>query len=218
MEHITLPSAKALNLPFCSAARAGDFLFLSGAIGNRPGTMTLVEGGLSSQARQAMENIGEVLGPAGSDSPILSSSPSCSPTCGGGPSSTPSISVTSTRTGSRRARPSARAGSRSAAKSKSNASPTGQRPPQLDAHHRDQPSIEAPVRAERKWVSERWRRQRRRAPEAALHCIARLRPFRLRRPLSGRNGIRRTQAQRTRRASSPRSTVPALASCWPRRR
>ena len=65
MEHITLPSAKALNLPFCSAARAGDFLFLSGAIGNRPGTMTLVEGGLSSQARQAMENIGEVLGACG---------------------------------------------------------------------------------------------------------------------------------------------------------
>jgi 2-iminobutanoate/2-iminopropanoate deaminase len=65
MQHVTLPSAKALHLPFCSAVRAGDFLFLSGAIGNRPGTMNLVEGGLSAQARQAMENIGEVLGACG---------------------------------------------------------------------------------------------------------------------------------------------------------
>ena len=37
MQHITLPSAKALELPFSSAVRAGDYLFLSGAIGNRPG-------------------------------------------------------------------------------------------------------------------------------------------------------------------------------------
>src|ERR1700689_1963634 len=65
MQHITLSSAKALHLPFCSAVRAGDFLFLSGAIGNRPGTMNLVEGGLQAQARQAMENIGEVLGACG---------------------------------------------------------------------------------------------------------------------------------------------------------
>ncbi len=61
METITLPSMKALGLPFCSAARAGDFLYLSGAIGNRAGTMTLVEAGLAAQASQAMENIGEVL-------------------------------------------------------------------------------------------------------------------------------------------------------------
>jgi 2-iminobutanoate/2-iminopropanoate deaminase len=65
MEHIALPSAKALGLPFCFAVRAGDFLFLSAAIGNRPGTMTLVEGGFSAQSRQAMENIGEVLGACG---------------------------------------------------------------------------------------------------------------------------------------------------------
>ena len=61
METVILPSMKTLGLPFCSAARAGDFLYLSGAIGNRPGTMTLVEGGLSAQANQAMENLGEVL-------------------------------------------------------------------------------------------------------------------------------------------------------------
>jgi 2-iminobutanoate/2-iminopropanoate deaminase len=73
METITLPSANALGLPFSSAVRADDFLYLSGAIGNKPGTMTLVEDGLPAQARQAMENIGEVLRePAASDSPMRS--------------------------------------------------------------------------------------------------------------------------------------------------
>src|SRR5271157_3047663 len=61
MDHIILPSGRTLGLPFSQAVRAGDFLFLSGAIGNRPGTLTLVEGGLAAQARQTMKNIGEVL-------------------------------------------------------------------------------------------------------------------------------------------------------------
>ncbi len=61
MEHIILASARTLGLPFSQAVRAGDFLFVSGAIGNGPGTLTLVEGGLAAQARQTMENIGEVL-------------------------------------------------------------------------------------------------------------------------------------------------------------
>ena len=51
MEFITLPSAKTLGLPLSSAVRAGEFLYLSGAVGNKPGTMTLVEGGLCAQAR-----------------------------------------------------------------------------------------------------------------------------------------------------------------------
>jgi 2-iminobutanoate/2-iminopropanoate deaminase len=65
MEHLILPSAQPLRLPFSQAVRAGDFLFLSGAIGAKPGTLTLVEGGLIAQARQAMENIGEVLRASG---------------------------------------------------------------------------------------------------------------------------------------------------------
>jgi 2-iminobutanoate/2-iminopropanoate deaminase len=60
-----LPSARTLGLPFSQAVRAGDFLFLSGSIGNRPGTLTLVEGGLAAQAHQTMENIGEVLKASG---------------------------------------------------------------------------------------------------------------------------------------------------------
>ncbi len=61
MEHITLPAFRTHGLPFSQAVRAGDFLFLSGAIGNRPGTLTLVEGGFAGQARQTMENVGQVL-------------------------------------------------------------------------------------------------------------------------------------------------------------
>ena len=33
MEHVISPSAQPLRLPFSQAVRAGDFLFLSGAIG-----------------------------------------------------------------------------------------------------------------------------------------------------------------------------------------
>jgi hypothetical protein len=50
MATITVPSMNALGLPFCSAARAGDLLCLSGAIGNQPGAMALVEGGFAAGA------------------------------------------------------------------------------------------------------------------------------------------------------------------------
>ena len=51
------PSPGGGNLPFSEAVRAGDFLFLSGEIGRRPGTTELVPGGLQAEARQAMENV-----------------------------------------------------------------------------------------------------------------------------------------------------------------
>ncbi len=52
---------KGLGLPFSAAVRVGDMLYLSGALGNLPGTLTLAEGGMAGQARQTMENIGAVL-------------------------------------------------------------------------------------------------------------------------------------------------------------
>ncbi len=61
MQFIASPDDAALGLPFSAAVRVGDMLHLSGAIGNKPGTLTLVEGGLGAQARQAMDNIGLVL-------------------------------------------------------------------------------------------------------------------------------------------------------------
>ena len=61
MQFIASPTDAALGLPFCAAVRVGDMLYLSGAIGNRPGTLTLVEGGIAAEAAQAMRNIGAVL-------------------------------------------------------------------------------------------------------------------------------------------------------------
>jgi 2-iminobutanoate/2-iminopropanoate deaminase len=61
MEFFTSPAAKAAKLPFSQAVRVGDVLYLSGAVGNVPGTLELVPGGMEGQARQTMENIRAVL-------------------------------------------------------------------------------------------------------------------------------------------------------------
>ena len=61
MEFINSPAAKALKLPFSQAVRVGDVLYLSGALGNKPGTLELVPGGMAAEARQTMENIGAAL-------------------------------------------------------------------------------------------------------------------------------------------------------------
>jgi reactive intermediate/imine deaminase len=61
MEFINAPAAKAAGLPFSQAVRVGDVLHLSGCLGNRPGTLELVPGGMEAEARQTMENIGAVL-------------------------------------------------------------------------------------------------------------------------------------------------------------
>jgi reactive intermediate/imine deaminase len=54
-----LNSGKVLptNLPFSEAVRVGNTLYLSGQIGNVPGTLELVSGGVEEQTRQVMENI-----------------------------------------------------------------------------------------------------------------------------------------------------------------
>jgi reactive intermediate/imine deaminase len=61
MEYINSPATKAVKLPFSQAVRVGDVLYLSGALGNKPGTLELVPGGMAAEARQTMENIGAVL-------------------------------------------------------------------------------------------------------------------------------------------------------------
>ena len=65
MQFIASPDDSALGLPFSAAVRVGDMLYLSGALGNRPGTLELVEGGIAAEARQAMDNIGRVLASCG---------------------------------------------------------------------------------------------------------------------------------------------------------
>lgn len=46
-----------MQLPFSDAVRVGDMLYLSGKIGNIPGTSQLAEGGITGETRQALENI-----------------------------------------------------------------------------------------------------------------------------------------------------------------
>lgn len=65
MQFFASPDDAALGLPFSAAVRVGDLLYLSGVIGNSPGTLTLAEGGISGQARQAMDNMGRVLAACG---------------------------------------------------------------------------------------------------------------------------------------------------------
>ena len=46
-----------MQLPFSDAVRVGNMLYLSGKIGNIPGTAQLAEGGIAGETRQALENI-----------------------------------------------------------------------------------------------------------------------------------------------------------------
>jgi len=61
MQFINSSAAKTAKLPFSQAVRVGDVLYLSGALGNVPGKLELVPGGMEAEARQTMENIGAVL-------------------------------------------------------------------------------------------------------------------------------------------------------------
>ncbi len=54
------------GLPFSTAVRVGDVLYLSGQIGTLPGTRDLALGGVAAETRQTLENIKAVLEYAGS--------------------------------------------------------------------------------------------------------------------------------------------------------
>jgi 2-iminobutanoate/2-iminopropanoate deaminase len=49
------------DLPFTEAVRAGDFIFLSGQIGDDPATGKVVPGGIQAEARQTLKHIKEAL-------------------------------------------------------------------------------------------------------------------------------------------------------------
>jgi len=61
MEFYTAPDAREAGLPFSQAVRLGDVLYLSGALGNVPGKLERVPGGLEAETRQTMANIASVL-------------------------------------------------------------------------------------------------------------------------------------------------------------
>ena len=45
------------GLPFSQSVRVGEVVYLSGQLGNKPGTLELVPGGMEAETRQTMENI-----------------------------------------------------------------------------------------------------------------------------------------------------------------
>lgn len=51
------PNAGDRQLPFSEAVQAGPFLFLSGMLGNKPGTPELVPGGIQPETRATLEKI-----------------------------------------------------------------------------------------------------------------------------------------------------------------
>jgi len=61
---LAAPAASAQlppDLPFSAARWAGDLLFVSGQIGNVPGKMELVPGGIQAETRQALQNLRAIL-------------------------------------------------------------------------------------------------------------------------------------------------------------
>jgi len=64
--YLNMPGMAELDLPFSSAVRVGKTLYLSGNLGNIPGTLNMAEGGISGETRQTMENISRVLEEFGS--------------------------------------------------------------------------------------------------------------------------------------------------------
>ena len=60
-QFLNSPRAIELDRPFSEAVRAGDFLFLSGQIGEVPATGKLAEGGLEAETRQTLNNVKNVL-------------------------------------------------------------------------------------------------------------------------------------------------------------
>ena len=54
-------NTKKMGLPFSDAILVDNMIYLSGQVGNKPGTFDLVEGGIRAEAKQTMENIKTVL-------------------------------------------------------------------------------------------------------------------------------------------------------------
>lgn len=65
-EYLNSPQMAKLNLPFSEAVRVGNVLYLSGVLGNVPGTTRVVPGGIEAETRQTLENMRAILEQNGS--------------------------------------------------------------------------------------------------------------------------------------------------------
>jgi len=57
VEYLLMPGMEDLDLPFSSAVRVDNTLYLSGNVGNVPGTLDLAPGGIQGETRQTLDNI-----------------------------------------------------------------------------------------------------------------------------------------------------------------
>jgi 2-iminobutanoate/2-iminopropanoate deaminase len=65
-EYYPMPSTGGAPLPFSESVKVGDTLYISGQIGNLPGTLTLAPGGIGPEARRALDNIKAIVERRGS--------------------------------------------------------------------------------------------------------------------------------------------------------
>jgi 2-iminobutanoate/2-iminopropanoate deaminase len=66
IEYLLMPGMEGRDLPFSSAVRVDNTLYVSGNLGNIPGTLDLAEGGIQGETRQTLENIQRVVEQFGS--------------------------------------------------------------------------------------------------------------------------------------------------------
>lgn len=64
--HYQSENMKPLGLPFSDAVIVDEIIYLSGQVGNLPGTLELAPGGLQAEAKQAIENMKAILEANGS--------------------------------------------------------------------------------------------------------------------------------------------------------
>ena len=67
MERFNSGQVVPAGVPFPEGTRVGDMLYLSGQLGNKPGTMELAEGGIEGEGAQALANIRTILQAQGLD-------------------------------------------------------------------------------------------------------------------------------------------------------
>lgn len=60
VEYLLMPGMEDLDLPFSSAVRVDDTLYMSGNVGNLPGSLDLAPGGIEGETRQTLDNIRSV--------------------------------------------------------------------------------------------------------------------------------------------------------------
>jgi 2-iminobutanoate/2-iminopropanoate deaminase len=64
-----LPGIEASSLPFSQVVEANGFVFLAGQVGDAPGEDGAVQGGITAETRQMLDNVGRLLRAVGLDYP-----------------------------------------------------------------------------------------------------------------------------------------------------